>query len=299
MTAYAIPTGLFGLDGGSMFGTVPKVLWEKAIPADEHNRIPMEARCLLVKSKHLNILVDTGNGRDFIAKYGEKLGGKFATMYNINDEGPNLEKSLQKYGVSFNDIHFVFLTHLHFDHAGGATCERNGKIVPTFPNAKYFLQKKNLDTALNPNIRERSSYFAANFQPLIESKQLVLLDENKILNGNDVGIVENSVQELIPEVEVFITHGHTQGQQHPLFKTDDAYIFYCADLIPTSHHVRLAWIMGYDLDPLKIIDEKREILKKASEQSWKLFFEHDPVCDLATVDTDHKDFKVAQRYNLA
>lgn len=151
-----IPTGIFGLDGGAMFGTVPKVLWEKSNPPDEKNRISMEARALLLKSADRKILIDCGNGGDFIAKYGEKLGTKFSEMYGVDTQGPSLEKSLQAAGVTFNDITDVILTHLHFDHAGGGTTEKNGELVPTFPKAQYYLQKGNLETASKPNIREKS-----------------------------------------------------------------------------------------------------------------------------------------------
>lgn len=290
----AVPTGLFGLDGGSMFGTVPKVLWEKSIAADSHNRIPMEARCLLLKSKDQNILVDTGNGKDFVQKYGEKLGSKFASLYNIEPGGPSLENSLQEQGLGVEDIDFVFLTHLHFDHAGGGTCVRDGKIGPTFPRAKYFLQKANLETATDPNVRERSSYFKINFLPLIDNQQIVLLDGNKVLDGAP----QKFLQDIISEVHVEVTHGHTRGQQHPLWSDGTNTLLYCADLIPTSYHVRLAWIMGYDLDSLKIIEEKQILLQKAAEQNWYLFFEHDPHCEMARVERDQQDFKVRQRINL-
>lgn len=270
-----IPTGFFALDGGAMFGTVPKVLWEKAIPPDEKNRIPMEARALLLKSASRNILIDTGNGTDFIAKYGEKLGHKFAEMYGVNPEGPSLLKSLQQHNITPEQITDVILTHLHFDHAGGGTCERNDKIQATFPKAKYYVQKKNLDVAQNPNIREKASYLKPNFEPLIASNHLNILE---------------GPTEIAPGVSVFISNGHTQGQQ--LVKIQDANetLIYCGDLIPTSAHIRLAWIMGYDLDPLTLIEEKRQLLSQAADQNWHLFFEHDPVTDTCKVVRNGHDF---------
>ncbi|MFN7453180.1 MAG: MBL fold metallo-hydrolase [Pseudobdellovibrionaceae bacterium] len=257
-----LPTGIFGLDGGAMFGTVPKVLWEKEIPADDKNRIPMEARALLLKGTDRKIVIDTGNGGDFIAKYGEKLGKKFAEMYNINPEGPSLLKSIESYGLKAEDITEVILTHLHFDHAGGATTEKNGKLVPTFPKATYYVQAENLETARKPNIREKASYFPANFEPLVESGQL------KILHGPQIN--------LLPGVSVQLSQGHTRGQQIVKISDDKNTMVYCADLIPTSAHVKLAWIMGYDLDPLTLIEEKRQLLEEATAKKWYLFFEHDP-----------------------
>lgn len=279
-----IPTGVFALDGGAMFGTVPRVLWERSNPPDEKNRILMEARGLLLKSPKRNILIDTGNGADFVAKYGEKLGTKFAQMYAVEEGGPSLLTSLAKHGLKADDITDVILTHLHFDHAGGATTERDGKIAPTFPMARYYVQRANLETANQPNIRERASYFAANFQPLLDAGVVTLLDGEK--------------QELLPGVSVFISNGHTQGQQIVQVSDGKNTLLYCGDMVPTSSHVRLAWIMGYDLDPLKIIEEKKKFLALAAEKNWYLFFEHDPYCDAALVTRDHSDFAVSQRFHL-
>ncbi len=276
-----IPTGIFALDGGAMFGTVPKVLWEKAIPPDEKNRIPMEARALLLKSGKRKILIDCGNGQDFIAKYGEKLGAKFAQMYAVNEGG--LEKSLHAHDVQPEEITDVILTHLHFDHAGGGTTEKKGQLVPTFPNAKYYVQKANLETASQPNIREKASYFEANFKPLQGAGVL------KVLEGP---------QELFEGISVGVSHGHTQGQQFVKIEDANHLLFYCGDVIPTSAHVRLAWVMGYDLEPLKLISEKQILLAQASDKKGYLYFEHDPFCDLATVERNQSDFQVSQRFTL-
>lgn len=281
----AVPTGEFGLDGGAMFGTVPKVLWEKTNPPDEANRIPMEARALLLKSKERNILIDTGNGSDFIEKYGEKIGPKFAEMYAVDPTKASLLKSLKNHGLTPEDITDVILTHLHFDHAGGATCAKNGKIVPTFPNAKYYVQRKNLETARSPNIREKASYLKPNFEPLVEAGVLNLLD----------GDVEN----LFPNVSVHVSNGHTEGQQIVRIHDGLNGIFYAADVIPTSTHIRSAWIMGYDLDPLTIIKEKRAFLKDATLNNWYIYFEHDPYCDLASVEFEKDDFKAKERFQLS
>ncbi len=279
----AVPTGVFGLDGGAMFGTVPKVLWEKTNPADTQNRIEMEARALLLKGKDRNILIDTGNGQDFIAKHGPKLGSKFEELYSIHGQG-GLENTLQKNGVSAKDITDVILTHLHFDHVGGAVKASDGKLVPTFPNAKYYVQKMNLETAMNPNVRERASYLKPNFEPLLENGCLELLN----------GPVEN----LFPGVSLIVSNGHTQAQQIVKVFDDKSGLFFTADVIPTSSHVRSSWVMGYDLFPLLVIEEKRKILQEAAQKGYYIYFEHDPYCDFASVTQEGHDFKVTSRYHL-
>ncbi len=278
-----VPTGVFGLDGGAMFGTVPKVLWEKSNPADDKNRIQLEARALLLKSPKNNVLIDCGNGGDFVAKYGEKLGTKFSEMYNV-DESSSLRKSLSAHGVSLEDINHVILTHLHFDHAGGSTCERNGKIVPTFPNAKYYVQKANLETARNPNLRERASYFPANFDPLIEANVLNLLN----------GATEN----FLPGISSQISNGHTEAHQLIRISDGQKTLLYCGDVVPTSSHVRLPWVMGYDLNPMMLIEEKIKYLGAAADNGWYLYFEHDPYSDAAKITRQGNDFSVVQRFHL-
>lgn len=280
-----VPTGVFGLDGGAMFGTVPRVLWEKSNPPDEKNRIPMEARALLLKSPTRKILIDCGNGADFVAKYGDKLGNKFAEMYGLDESGPSLRKSLAQHGLKFEDITDVILTHLHFDHAGGATTEKNGELVPTFPNAKYYVQKANLETASQPNLRERASYYAANFEPLVKAGKLKILE----------GAQEN----ILPGLSVLVSNGHTQGQQIVKVSDGKNSLLYCGDVVPTSSHVRLAWVMGYDLEPLKLIEEKQKILGPAADEHWYLYFEHDPYCDAAQIVRSGSDFAVQQRFLLS
>lgn len=293
---YSIPTGEFALDGGAMFGTVPKVLWEKSNPADNQNRIPMEARAMLLKSADRNILIDCGNGTDFVPKYGEKLGSKFAEIYQIQKDGNSLLKSLEKQNLHPEDIDAVILTHLHFDHAGGATTVKNGSLVPTFPNATYYLQKANYETALKPNLREKASYFQANFQPLLDHSCLTLLDGET---------------EIFPGISSWISNGHTQGHQMIFIQNhastsafpfkaseNDSAVLYCGDVVPTSSHIRLPWVMGYDLNPLLLIEEKAKYLQKALEKNTYLFFEHDPYCDLASFQKNGSDFSIKERWVL-
>ncbi len=284
-SVHSVPTGMFGLDGGAMFGTVPKVLWEKSNPCDTSNRIAMEARALLLVSKGHRILIDCGIGGDFIAKYGDKAGAKFAEMYAVDQGATSLSGSLKKHGLTTNDITHVILTHLHFDHAGAATSEIDGKLVPTFAKAKYFVQKANLETARNPNRRERASYFAVNFEPLIEAGVLQVLD----------GPQDN----LLPGISVGTSDGHTLGQQYVRISDGTNTLYYCGDVIPTSSHVRLAWVMGYDLRPLDLIEEKVKLLTKAASENAYLFFEHDPYLDATTVISDKGDFAVKERFRFA
>lgn len=281
---HAVPTGLFGLDGGAMFGTVPKVLWQKTNPADSLNRIQMEARALLLKSKDRNILIDTGNGSDFVAKYGEKAGAKFAEIYGVNEGDVSLTQSLKKNGLTTDDITDVILTHLHFDHAGGATKAQNGKIVPTFANATYYVQRSNFKNASHPNVREKASYLPANFQPLIDAGVLKF--------------IEGPQQNYFPNISFYVSDGHTIGHQVVIIEDDKTKLFYCGDLIPTSSHVRSAWIMGYDINPLLLIQEKTEVLKFTENKTSYLYFEHDPYCDLATVERNQNEFQIKERFIL-
>lgn len=281
----AVPTGVFRLDGGAMFGTVPKVLWHKTNPADDLNRIEMEARALLLKSPDHCILIDCGNGRFFAEKYGDRIGGKFAEIYGVEQGSITLESSLAKHGLKPSDVTHVILTHLHFDHAGGATTFLDGHVVPTFPNAKYFVQGANLEAAQKPNIRERASYLPANFQPLLDTGMLTLLDGN--------------TDDIFPGIHLRVSNGHTRGQQWVAIQDDRVGIVYCGDVIPTSTHVRLPFVMGYDLEPLLLIQEKEKLLEEVANKGWYVFFEHDPYADCATIEKVGTDYRVSQRFHLA
>jgi len=256
----ALELGDFLLDGGAMFGVVPKMLWEKKIPADDNNLIPMKARSLLIRGNERNILVDAGPGR--------KLSGKMKKIYGIDDHSTDANDSLSKHGLTCDDITDVIITHLHFDHAGGSTIIREKKPVPAFPNAKYYIQKAQFEAAINPGPGEASSFTRDDFVPLDESGVL------KVLDGPC---------ELFSGIELIVTNGHTKGQQHPLIKGKEASLFFCADLIPTSAHIPVSWHMAYDNYPLTIMKEKEEYLSRAFKENWILFFEHDPVCATASV----------------
>lgn len=260
-----IHAGFFGLDGGAMFGIIPKPLWSKNNPADEVNRIKLATRLLLLQSEDKNILIDTGMG--------DKWDDKSKNIYSIQQENKSLLKSLSEENIKPEAITDVILTHLHFDHTGGSTVLENGKLSPTFPNANYYVQKKNYEWAINPTDRDKGSYIKDNFVPLVKEGVLKFIDD------------DNHFDE---DISFIIINGHTFSQQ--LIKVSDASntLLYCCDLFPTYSHIRLPYIMGYDLQPLVTYQEKKYILNKAVEENWKLFFEHDPQYAYATVEKTEK-----------
>ncbi|NTV45844.1 MAG: MBL fold metallo-hydrolase [Chlorobiales bacterium] len=247
---YALETERFALDGGAMFGTVPKTLWERTNPPDEKNRIDLSTRAMLIVGNGRNILVDTGIGQ----KWPEKL----RAIYKVSESF--LESNLARLGFRPEDITDVILTHLHFDHAGGAVKLVEGKPVLTFPNATFHLQEENYRWALTPNPRERASYLKENFMPIMDAGKFVFV---------------NGETELFPGIFTLMSQAHTRGQQ--LIKVTDGEntLCYCADLIPTSSHIPVAWGMGYDLYPLELMEEKKRLLEQAVDENWTLFFEHD------------------------
>jgi glyoxylase-like metal-dependent hydrolase (beta-lactamase superfamily II) len=259
----AIETGEFALDGGAMFGVIPKPLWEKRIPVDARNRIDMRLRALLIQGEGKNILVDTG--------IGDKGDTKFNDIYRVDHSRYTLESSLAKKGLKPEDITDVVITHLHFDHVGGATkYDSEGNLVPTFPNAIYHIQKRHLEWARSATERDMASFRKEDFMPLVEQSRVNLLEGET---------------ELYPGITVRLSNGHTTCQQHVLVSDGKESLFYCGDLIPTSVHVSLPWIMGYDIKPLTTLEEKKSLLDEAVEKNYILFFEHCPHMAAAHVGT--------------
>jgi glyoxylase-like metal-dependent hydrolase (beta-lactamase superfamily II) len=251
---HPVETGRFALDGGAMFGVVPKPLWEKTNPPDGKNRISLAARALLLQGGGRTVLVDTGNG----GKFDEKL----RSIYRIEDAASDIVTSLSGIGVTPGDVTDVILTHLHFDHAGGATTLLKGEVVPAFPRARYYVQAEHWRAAQVPTERDRASFFPDDFLPLRKSEVL------EFTEGEG---------EVLPGITVRIVHGHTSALQCPVVSDGRTTLFYCADLVPTSSHVPLPWIMAYDLRPLVTLEEKRRLLSQAADEGWIMFFEHDPV----------------------
>ena len=261
-TLHTIETGRFKLDGGAMFGIIPKPLWEKKIPADDRNRITMNMRCLLLESSDRLILIDNG--------LGDKYDDKFADIYAVDHEYAELHRSLQEAGFGAEDVTDVILTHLHFDHCGGSTRRtEGGDLEVVFENAEHHVQGDHWAWAEDSNPREKASFLPANMEPLAASGQLNLLDGEG---------------ELFPGVEVGTAFGHTKAQQIVKVSGDEGTLVYVADLLPTTAHLRPAWNMAYDIRPLETIDEKAEFLQDAVEGGWHLFFEHDPEVAVADVE---------------
>lgn len=241
-----------------MFGVVPRTLWAKAIVPDGSNRIPMAARALLLRGGGKTILIDTGNG----AKLNEKL----TSIYKIDATRADLLSSLAARGVHPPDVTDVILTHCHFDHAGGGTTLVDGKAVPTFPRARYHVQREHWLSAQKPTERDRASFFPDDFLPLERSGVLHFTEGEG---------------EILPGITSRVVHGHTTALQCPVISDGSSTLLYCADLVPISTHVPLPWIMAYDLRPLVTLEEKRRILGEAVDGGWTLFFEHDPVLPAA------------------
>lgn len=250
---YPITDGVLHLDGGAMFGVVPKTIWEKHHPPDGKNRIRLELGALLIKAQGYHILVDTG--------IGNKCSAKFCDIYGI-ERRPTIESSLQKHNVSSDDIALVINTHFHFDHAGGNTRkDASGRIYPTFSKASYFIQKGEWEAAMSPNERTKGSYLLENYEVLPDKASLTLLDGDA---------------EILPGISVMRTPGHTAHHQAIFIESEGQKAIFLGDLIPTVTHIPLPYIMGYDLFPLTTLETKRALLEQAYEEHWLLIFQHDP-----------------------
>jgi len=257
-------SGKISLDGGAMFGIIPKPLWEKTNPADELNRVTLATRNLLLLSDDKKILIDTGMGK--------KWDDKAKNIYNI-DPKLDLVLALVQNGIKSEEITDVLLTHLHFDHTGGSTKFDNGKLVPAFPNAKYFVQKKNFEWAMNPSDRDRGSYIKENFEPLVKEGVLNLVDGEIQFDDN---------------ISFRIINGHTFGQQMIKISDSSNTVLYAADLLPFVSQIKIPYVMGYDLQPLVTIAEKKKYLQLTAKENWLLYFGHDPDYAIATVKHSEK-----------
>ncbi len=272
MKLYSINTGYFKLDGGAMFGVVPKSMWNKINPADENNLCSWALRCLLIEDGNRLILVDNGNG--------DKQDAKFFSHYYLHGDD-TLDKSLAKYGFSKDDITDVFLTHLHFDHCGGSIVQEGEKLVPAFKNATYWSNKEHWDWAVYPNEREKASFLKENILPIEESGNLQFIE---VAGGIDGKLGETSFTE---NISVRFVNGHTESMMLPQINYNGKTVVFMADLLPSAGHIPIPYVMAYDMYPLTTLNEKKYFLKEAVEGDYILFFEHDPVnecCNLQQTD---------------
>lgn len=272
MKLYSINTGYFKLDGGAMFGVVPKSIWDKINPSDENNMSPWALRSLLIEDGNRLILVDNGMG--------DKQDAKFFSYYFMHGDD-TLDKSLAKYGFHRDDITDVILTHLHFDHCGGSIIREGNKLVPAFKNAIYWSNKEHWNWAVYPNEREKASFLKENILPIEESGQLKFIEVSDVNDGKLGETVFND------NISIRFVNGHTEAMMLPQMKYKGKTLVYMADLLPSQGHIPLPYVMAYDMFPLTTLNEKRSFLKEALEGDYILFFEHDPLyecCNLTQTD---------------
>ena len=265
---HAVEAGFIRLDGGAMFGVVPRPLWEKRIAPDDRNRIPLALRCLLVEAPEALILVDTGTGN--------KEDEKFRDIYGVENEGDptRLEDGIRAAGFAPEDVEIVVNTHLHFDHAGGNTLRRpDGTVEPAFPRARYVVQRGEFEFAHSKNPRIRASYIHANFEPVYEAGLWEFVEgEHHLTDG----------------VRLLPTPGHTPHHQSVLVESQGERACYLADVCPTTAHVPVPWVMGFDVEPLRTVNSKEELWGRARDESWLLVFEHDPEIPWGRLDAEWK-----------
>ncbi|MCC6723227.1 MAG: MBL fold metallo-hydrolase [Saprospiraceae bacterium] len=258
-----IPTGTFKLDGGAMFGIVPKRLWNKVNPADENNLCTWALRCLLIETGDRKILVD--------CSIGDKQDAKWRSFFEPDGAVSPLPALAAK-SISPEEITDVFLTHLHFDHCGGGAClDENGNLVPTFPNATYWSNEQQWRTAMAPNEKEKASFLKENFVPLKEAGRVQFID------------VQRDALDWLPGIKVHFTNGHTDAMMMLQMDTPKGQFIYCADTMPATFHLNMPWVMAYDIRPLATLEEKAWLLENAVANDWRLIFEHDPLTACASL----------------
>jgi glyoxylase-like metal-dependent hydrolase (beta-lactamase superfamily II) len=281
MNLHTIHTGFFKLDGGAMFGVVPKTIWNKINTADDTNRCNWALRCMLVETDNRLILIDTG--------LGNKQDAKFFSHYDLT-ETVSLEDALKQYGFDKTDITDVFLTHLHFDHCGGAIERKNDRLLPAFPRARYWSNESHFAWASNPNDRERASFLKENIEPISESGllEMVALDET----------ATPSVCQFAEGFQFRIVNGHTRAMMLPQLEYKGRKVVFMADLLPSAGHIPLPYIMAYDMFPLTSLKEKKLFLEEAVAGDYVLFFEHDPLYECCTLQKTEKGIRPKEFFTL-
>lgn len=280
MNLYSIDTGYFKLDGGAMFGVVPKTIWNKINPADQNNLCNWAMRCLLIEDGNRLILIDTG--------IGNKQDQKFFSYYYLHGD-ETLDSSLKKHGFSREDITDVFLTHLHFDHCGGSIIREGEKLIPAFKNADYWSNEKHWQWAVNPNEREKASFLNENILPIKDSGQL------KFLNPPETGLGTTS---FMDKISIRFVNGHTEGMMLPQIEYKDKTLVFMADLLPSIGHIPLPYVMAYDMFPLTTLEEKKGFLTEAEMNNYILFFEHDPVNECCDLQRTEKGIRAGNKFRL-
>lgn len=285
MQIYSIHTGNFKLDGGAMFGVVPKSIWQKTNPADENNLCTWALRCMLIVDGDRKILVDTGMGN--------KQDAKFFSHYHPS-ETKTIAEALAVHGFSTDEITDVLLTHLHFDHVGGAVNIENGALTLALPNATYWVSAPHWETAMQPNRREKASFLKENILPLKESGQLKLIEIPSFKS-------ESSLQEIhfAENISCIVVNGHTQGMLLPKIQFGSKQIVYMADLLPSVGHLPIPFVMGYDMQPLFTLNEKELFLNEACKNDYTLFFEHDPVNECCNLQITEKGIRAKDCFTLS
>jgi glyoxylase-like metal-dependent hydrolase (beta-lactamase superfamily II) len=280
MKIHSLDTGLFKLDGGAMFGVVPRSMWQKLVPPDANNMCTWAMRCLLIEDGGRLVLVDNGIGE----KQDEKFRGHF---YLHGDD--TLEKSLRKLGFTSADVTDVFLTHLHFDHCGGSVVRRpDGALQTAFANATYWSNAAHWDWATHPNAREKASFLAENIRPIQESGQLRFIDPSQ------------GVPDALPQFsEILFADGHTEKMMVPVLHYKGRTLAYMADLLPSTAHIPLPYVMSYDVRPLITLGEKEAVLRRAAEENWVLLLEHDDAHEACTVQLTDKGVRLGETLRIS
>jgi glyoxylase-like metal-dependent hydrolase (beta-lactamase superfamily II) len=289
MQLYSIETEYFKLDGGAMFGVVPKSIWGKLNPPDENNLCSWAMRCLLIVDQGRIILIDNG--------IGNKQDSKFLGYYHLHGK-ETLDSSLAKYGFHRDDITDVFLTHLHFDHCGGSILREGDSLVPAFRNAIYWSNKAHWEWATRPNDREKASFLSENILPIRESGQLKFIDMH-FPEKDQPEFLKLSASSIIPDLSVRFVNGHTNAMMLPQINYRGKTIVFSADLLPATCHIPIPYVMAYDMFPLTTMIEKKAFLKEALQNDYVLFFEHDPVNECCTLQQTEKGIKVRDIHKLA
>ena len=288
MKLYSVNCGHFKLDGGAMFGVVPKSMWNKLNPSDDNNMCSWALRSLLIEEGNRLILVDNGMG--------DKQDAKFFGHYYLHGDD-TLDRSLAKHGFHRNDITDVILTHLHFDHCGGSIVRDGDRFIPAFPNARFWSNERHWKWATEPNAREKASFLKENILPIQASGQLHFVEEHNVLNpGAPLPLYASGI---LPELQFYFAQGHTDAMMLPVLQYNGKRLVFMADLLPSAAHIPLPYVMAYDMFPLTTLNEKKYFLETAAQEEYVLFYQHDPMHECGVLQTTEKGIRSGELFTLA